>query len=329
MKNLLIAIGVVSLGFVGCEESTINPSSELTYGIRHDRSIEEYEDLASQQANDAPDFSSVICFTYSLDGTDNQEFVATGTLVAEEWILTAGHNFYVEEEQSEPAPVSGITVLVGNNPNSPDQTYDVEKIVYHPTWIQENMDFLKANDLCLVKLATPITDRQPMNYWNSSTEPLGEQIWFCGFGDYSRLEGQDPDAFSRKHAVQNILDRKVSGIITESNGVTYNGGLLAFDFDHPDETINSLGDDIINADEELLGIGDSAPEPLDYEGATVQGDSGGPLLMRDGQEWKLAGVLSGGASEPIDNHNDASYGDISVFIRVSSQSDWIREVITE
>jgi len=250
-------------------------------------------------------------------------------LITDEWILTAGHNFFVEEEQSAPAPISGITVLTGSDPNSPEQTYDVAETVYHPTWISDNMDFIKGNDLCLVKLTTPITDREPIDYWQSTNEPVGDQIWFCGFGDYSQLQGQDSEAFSKMHAVENVLDRKVSGITTVSNGVTYDGGLLAYDFDHPDETINSLGDDVINDDEALLGTGDSDAQPLDYEGGTVQGDSGGPLFMTDGQQWKIAGVLSGGANEPIADHEDASYGDISVFIRVSSHADWIEEVITE
>jgi|GEM_PF-359680 len=286
MKQLInsITILTITITFVACGDSEILLDSERTYGIRHDRTLEEYENLALQQGDAFPNFESVVCFTYSLDGSDNQEFVATGTLITDEWILTT---------------------------------------VYHPTWISDNMDFIKGNDLCLVKLTTPITDREPIDYWQSTNEPVGDQIWFCGFGDYSQLQGQDSEAFSKMHAVENVLDRKVSGITTVSNGVTYDGGLLAYDFDHPDETINSLGDDVINDDEALLGTGDSDAQPLDYEGGTVQGDSGGPLFMTDGQQWKIAGVLSGGANEPIADHEDASYGDISVFIRVSSHADWI------
>ena len=77
----------------------------------------------------------------------------------------------------------------------------------------------------------------------------------------------------------------------------------------------------------MLGTGVSDSEPLDYEGGIVQGDSGGPLIINDGQEWKLAVVLSGDAGEPIADHQDASYGDISVFIRVSSHIERIEEVI--
>lgn len=323
----LLGMILFQLISISCEEDeTIQLSEEITFGIRHDRSLSDYEALATR-TGDVPDFSSVVCFSYSLDGSDNYEFVASGTLIDEQWILTAGHNFFVQEEQSAPAPIDGIQVLVGNNPNAPNRTYTVEEIVFHPTWTIVNNDFLGANDLCLVKLNAPITDLTPIDLFASNEEPIGEKVWFCGFGDYSNLEGQDPDLLSKKHALENILDRKNDGIITSVDGVDYSGGLLAFDFDHPSAITNSLGDDIINEDEALLGVGTSQATALDFEATTVQGDSGGPLFVKDGDTWKLAGVLSGGASEPIDDHEDGSYGDISIFIRVSTHIDWIKSVV--
>ena len=327
MKQLFFYL-IIIVGLIACGDTSILIDSEMTYGIRHDRSLSEYEDLAILTDQDLPSFSSVVCFQYSLDGSDNKDFIATGTLITKDWVLTAGHNFYVEEEQSSPAPVGGIDLLVGSDPNNPTQTIAVEELVFHPTWESDNMDFLKANDLCLVKLATPITDLQPVPYFVNDDELIGSSVWFSGYGDYSQLEGQNPDQLSSRHAMQNILDRKTSGITTQSsNGTVYVGGLLAYDFDHPDGTANTLGDAIVNSDESLLGQGSSDPEALDYEGGTVQGDSGGPLFVRQNNEWKLAGVLSGGAAMPVDGHEDASYGDISVFIRVSTQSDWIDSVI--
>ena len=62
---------------------------------------------------------------------------------------------------------------------------------------------------------------------------------------------------------------------------TYGGGLLAYDFDNSEETINSLGDDLNNADEQALGGGTSSSECLDLEGATITGDSGEPLFVKD------------------------------------------------
>lgn len=299
-----------------------------TFGIRHDKRLSDYEAVITSGGNDLPNFNAVVFFEYSLDGSNNREFTATGTLIKENWILTAAHNFFVADEQSSPATASGIQVLVGNDPNSPTKTISVEKIELFPTWVSSpNSDFRTANDLCLVKLSSPITDIQPVELFRNNTEAIGSMVWFCGFGDYSKQAGQDPNKISKKHAIANILDRKKEGIETRINNITYTGGLLAMDFDHPDGSINTLGDAVKNADEIFLGDGDSSPTALELEGSTVEGDSGGPLFVKDGNTWKLAGVLFGGAADPIANHKDSSYGDISIFTRVSQHITWIDSVV--
>ena len=132
---------------------------------------------------------------------------------------------------------------------------------------------------------------------------------------------------SKRHAVHNVLDRTVTGIVTSVDGETFVGGLLAFDFDDPDGLVNSLGDDVQNLDESLLGDGTSEAGALDFEGTTVEGDSGAPLFIQIDGNWYVAGVLPGGATDPIANHDDSGYGDISIFIRVATSIDWINGVI--
>jgi V8-like Glu-specific endopeptidase len=333
MKNKFSLLALVLLtALFSCtleeeEPVVIVPDSKTTFGIRHDIPLSVYEALASSTAADRPSFAAVIMFDYSLNGSSNSEYVATGTLITPDWILTAGHNFYDAAEQSSPATASGITVKVGNDPNNPDKTYKVTQLVFHPTWLDGKQEYSDGNDLCLVKLSTPITNLTPVPLYTGTDEAIGSKVWYAGFGDYSQLSGQNPDLFSKKHAFENILDRKVGGFNTSFGGTTYNGGLLAFDLDSPDGTINSLGDDFVGADEKLLGPGTSTANILPFEATTVEGDSGGPLFVKKGTTWELAGVLGGGADEPIANHKDGSYGDISIFTRVSPNITWINSVI--
>ena len=305
----------------------INPSADLTFGIRHDVPLEDYENLAATPSGDVPDFSSVIFFAYSLDGTTNYDYLASGVLIDEQWILTAGHNFYDSVEQTNPGNPSGIQVRIGHDPNAPDTTFGVAEIVFHPTWLAGDQEFAHANDLCLVKLANPVSGATFATLHSSNNESVGSLVYHAGFGDYTSLSGQDPDAYSKKHAVQNVLDRVTDGMETTTAGTTYEGGLVAFDFDHPDGGTNTLGDQVINDDEFLLGSGSSDDLCLSYEGATVQGDSGGPLFLKYNGKWEVIGILSGGASEPVANHRDSDYGDISIYTRVSTAYSWIQEVI--
>ncbi len=309
------------------DEDVIELNEEVTFGIRHDRSLSEYENIAASFDRNLPDFSPVVAFEYSLDGSDNYDFVATGVLIEQDWVLTAAHNFYDAEEQDNPAPASGVTILVGNDPNNPRASYGVSDIIFHPTWLEGNQDLNDANDLCLVKLSTTVPDISPAVLYADTNEPLGNQVWHCGFGDYSQLAGQDPDLISKKHAMENLLDRVQGGFQTSTGGVDYPGGLLAFDFDDPAGTLNTLGDDIVNEDEGYLGLGSSSSMALSFEGTTVEGDSGGPLFLKNNDGWEVAGILSGGAFEPVRNHSDGNYGDISIYTRVSTSIDWIRSII--
>ena len=337
----LAATMIFMLLLVNCSESDDEDvvigdenTAELTFGIRHDLSLDDYEEIASNispyDTDEYPDFSPIICFNYSDDGSDDKDSYATGTLVSEFWVLTAGHNFFSSDEQSSPTLVSGIDVLVGLDPNNPDAEHEVEKIVFHPTWLEDDDLFTTANDLALVKLKTPITNITPALINDEEVESIGIIIWYAGFGDYSNQPGQDPDLISKMHAIQNTLDRTSTGILSQSSAGTYLGGLLAFDFDSPNGNVNTLGDDRTTEEENLLGGSTtSSAIALPFEASTVPGDSGGPLMMKLDGMWKVCGVLSGAAESALPDHEGSNYGEIDVFIRTATAYDWISAVITE
>jgi hypothetical protein len=218
-------------------------TASSTYGIRHDKTLNKYEQIATNESkfnsSAYPSFRPIVKLCYTLDGSSGIDYVGTGTLVAPQWILTAGHNFYVADEQTSPAKASGIQVYVGNDPNSIQQGLLVEKLVFYPTWISDNDGFFYGNDLCLVKLKDPINNITPALINYSKDELIGSIVWFGSFGDYTQQVGQDANLLPKKHALQNVLDRKVDGIMTSINGKSYSGGLIAFDFNTPEGTVNS------------------------------------------------------------------------------------------
>ena len=337
LSRLLCALLLVTL-ISSCETDTFFDDEEdggqpgaAVFGIRGDLTLADYEAIATNNApyntDDYPDFSPVVCFTYSINGSDDYEFVASGVLVKDDWILTAGHNFFVSDEQNRPADVRGILVNTGIDPNNPDDTYEVSELVFHPTWLEDDDVFGKANDLCLVKLTRSVTGIQPAQIYSTTDETIGAVLWYAGYGDYSTQPGQNPDLYSKKHAIQNTLDRKVSGIQSSSSAGVYTGGLLAYDFDSPSEMHNSLGDNFSSEEEDLLGTGRSNPVALVFEGSTVEGDSGGPIFLKKDNVWQVCGILSGGASEPVPNYRDGDYGGIDFYIRTSTAINWINSVI--
>lgn len=336
MKHLIFKFLV--LGFVlnlvySCSdddstEDTADPVDIIaTFGIRHDKSLSDYEAIVSA-TGDYPNFDAVVFLSFSLPGDPSSDIVGSGVLIDDEWVLTAGHNFFSSEEQSSPVAAKDIVVYTGNNPNNPSAQYNVEMLVFHPTWLAQD-DFFNGNDLCLIKLSSPITNITPVELITQNSVQTGSAIWASGFGDYSGQPGQDSNLYSNKHAIQNVLDRKTNNLSTTINGTTYNGGHLAFDFDNPSATVNSLGDDLVSPDEATLfgQEGTSSTLLSELEGTTVTGDSGGPIFIKDGSVWKVAGVLSGGLAEPIPNHTDGGYGDISLYTRTFPMLSWIQSTM--
>lgn len=331
-------LSLASLALFGCSKNNdATPNTDgtaptdvpATFGVRHDIPLSKYETVATNQApfntSDYPDFTPVVF----IDADHGEASgTCTGTLIGSQWVLSAGHCFFDPAKDTAPTSIDKLSILVGADPNSPIETRKVSALYIAPSWL-DGGDFYKyGNDIALIKLASPITSITPaaVNF-TMDAETIGSTVWYAGYGDYSAQAGQDASKRSKKHALENILDRRMGGLTHVISGINYEGGTLAFDFDDPSGIINTLGDSYANDQEKALGSGTSTNKALDWEATTVQGDSGGPLLMKINFKWTVIGVLNGGVTEPLVGLKDGAYGDISTFTRTASFRTWIQETM--
>lgn len=176
-----------------------------------------------------------------------------GSLIAPQWVLTAGHC-------GEGETPSSVEVWIGGrnlNNESEGIRVTVEAIYIHPDYSTTFKGSLH-NDVCLYKLATPVTSITPVPLASSSSEVApGTNARIIGWGTTSE-GGSSPS----------ILQKADVPIVSLS-------------------TANSYYRDL-----------DSSNLPAGYSGGgidTCQGDSGGPLLVADGLGgWKVGGVVSFG-----------------------------------
>jgi hypothetical protein len=93
----IITFSLFSCGDYTDEEPIPENNASITFGIRHDKNLSDYELIATNEGEFSssayPSFAPIVKFCYTLDGSTGIDYVGTGTLVAPQWILTAGHNF--------------------------------------------------------------------------------------------------------------------------------------------------------------------------------------------------------------------------------------------
>ena len=194
--------------------------------------------------------------------------------------------------------VSGTTSLRFNL-DGDAVTYNAVQMVAYPKW---NGNLSSGTDIALVKL-DKATSALPVSIYTGKSE-LGQVGTFVGYGlTGTGLTGAV--SYSGKHAVNNLLDSYYR------TGRKTTSSILLADFDSPDDSsLNFIG----------------SADPLTLEGLIAPGDSGGGVFIDLGGQTYLAGVNSF-LWAPLDGNPDATYGDVSGDIRVSTYADWIQSVI--
>jgi len=209
--------------------------SALAGVIRHDRPDDAYRALADG-------YDSVGMF---LGSTGSSRYLGSGTLIADDWVLTAGHN--VDSAQS-------LDFIIGG------QRYEAANWIAHPLW---DGDLGKGYDIALVQLESTVAGIDPAERFRGSGEAgaIATSVGFGRSGD--GLTGATTSA-GTKRAGQNTVDRFGRGS---------GGRILLSDFDDP-----MFGDaKLLSGDSPALDL-EYLIAPGDSGGGLFLDSPSGPLL---------------------------------------------------
>ena len=225
--------------------------------------------------NDAIGPAGSRAFAAPFDAVVEVDFGCTGTLIAEDVVISARHC----------GVGAGDTIIFGANANGGGI---FSRTVESSLLPAGGGSLLNGGDVAILTLtdSVPANIATPMRLIDETTGLEGMVCATVGYGfNGVGSSGHQNSADGRRWGGENIID--VYGRPASSNG----SNIISTDFD-----------DGSNGANQIQG---SSSVPLEFEATTSPGDSGGPVLVQVGDEWFIAGVLSGGTT------GNSTYGDVS------------------
>jgi hypothetical protein len=225
--------------------------------------------------------------------SQDSAFLASGTLISPEWVLTAAHVFDHAQK---------LSFCIGG------ETYVADRMIANPKW---NGNARSGYDIGLVHLSKPVKNVTPASIYTGTAE-LNQVDTMVGYGLTGDGESGGIRLDGQKRAAQNVINE------------IDNSRVLLSEFANP-ESLDGLSVGSGNIVAGKLTLPDS--KTIALEGLIAAGDSGGGLFITTQNGTYLAGVNSFVGSDF--GAPNSAYGDFSGHTRVSAFAGWIESQLND
>jgi len=250
-----------------------------------------------------------------------------GSLIADTWVLTAGHCVTADGQVVDP---KGVNAYIGSTNFKNGDRIAVKSVYRHPSY---NADFTD-NDVALIKLERAPRKEVKFTKINlvdsakdAGLESPGTDLTIVGWGTTEKgslsntLKFTSVKMVDRAECNTNILENRAATLDDSLAGIFRSFRIVATDkMKEVRATILNSAGQLVN--ENMICAGDPNPAPdAPFVHDTCQGDSGGPLVAKSGDKPVQVGIVSWGEGCGIPKLH-------GVYTRLGKFVDWVKSTAT-